>query len=127
MNLVKKYELTMSQNILSNRLVLSSEFTSSSSSILSSQITSSIKLAKSIKSITKKSMLKNFFKFTIFTTLIKKFFTISSTMIFLKQNFVVVIFSKISMISFISAFVSLIISIFFEFFDALIRRFARLN
>ena len=113
MNFVKKYELTMIQNILSNRLILSNELSNSSSST----------------SLPIKIIMEKFFKLisvrkssTIFTIFIR----IS------KQNFVVVISSKISMISFTSVLASLTkstsqtISIFFESFNALIRRFARL-
>ena len=91
-NLVKKYEIIMSQDILSDRLLSSSEFTSSSSISSSSTSTSII---KSVKSTVKKVILKKFFKFTIFTTFIRKSFTIFSAKIFSKQRFAVIISLKI--------------------------------
>ena len=80
MNFVDEYETIIIQNILSDRLVLSSEFTSSSSSILSSLTSSSIKLTKSTIKILSEQKFVVVISFKIFTVdvfsnvLIRRFF-----------------------------------------------------
>ena len=118
-NLVNDYEAIMNQIILSNRLVLSSSVSSSSTTS-----TSKIKERSSMSSI--------FSAKAIFS---KYSESVSQAILFSKQSFVVVISSKISLVSFVVISISLVKSVdqatsFFnivEFFNVLIRRFSRFS
>ena len=110
-NLINDYETIMNQIILSNRLVLSS----------------------SISKIKEKSSMSS--TFSVKAIFSKYFESISQIILFFKQNFVVVISFKISLINFVVISISLIKSVdqitnFFNivgFFNVLIRRFSRFN